>query len=114
MKLNTPELLAPYYKSVIRHVVKMGGDTDTNACIVGGMIGALVGVKNVDRTMLQTLLKFDCESQNIKRPAEFSVRKYAIPLIEALIEKSPKSNNHVYVVPDEGYLRAEVQQDPAN
>ena len=27
----------------MRQVIKEGGDTDTNAAIVGGMIGALIG-----------------------------------------------------------------------
>jgi ADP-ribosylglycohydrolase len=38
----------------------LGGDTDTNACIVGVMIGALTGLKNIPEKMLDTLLKFDC------------------------------------------------------
>ena len=32
--------------------IKQGGDTDTHACIVGGLIGALVGVKSVPEDML--------------------------------------------------------------
>jgi len=32
-----------YYTKVIREVIKEAGDTDTNAAIVGGMIGALTG-----------------------------------------------------------------------
>ena len=31
----------------------MGGDTDTNACIVGGMIGALYGFKKLDQVMVK-------------------------------------------------------------
>ena len=30
---------------VIKEVLSKGGDTDTNACIVGGLIGAAIGVK---------------------------------------------------------------------
>ena len=74
---------------MVRHTVKLGGDTDTNACIVGGMVGALLGIKNLDRAMVETVLKFDCETQKINRASEFSVRKYAIPLIETLIAKRP-------------------------
>jgi len=33
---------------VLKEVISMGGDTDTNACIVGGMMGALVGFKQLD------------------------------------------------------------------
>ena len=35
--------VAEFYAMAIRQTVELGGDTDTNACIVGGLIGALVG-----------------------------------------------------------------------
>ncbi len=38
-------------------VFSLGGDTDTNACIVGGMIGALVGVENLPELYLRNLIK---------------------------------------------------------
>jgi len=28
-------------------VIRQGGDTDTNACIVGGVIGSIVGFKKL-------------------------------------------------------------------
>ncbi len=31
----------------MREIVGLGGDTDTNAAIAGGMIGAYVGVKKL-------------------------------------------------------------------
>jgi ADP-ribosylglycohydrolase len=31
------------FEAVIYHVLMLGGDTDTNACIVGSMIGAYLG-----------------------------------------------------------------------
>jgi len=37
-----------FYKECIRRTIQRGGDTDTNAAIVGGMIGALVGTHNLD------------------------------------------------------------------
>ena len=36
------------YDLAIRHMLKQGGDTDTNACIVGGIMGALCGVKGLN------------------------------------------------------------------
>lgn len=33
------------YHDSIRQTIQEGGDTDTNACIVGGMLGALFGIK---------------------------------------------------------------------
>ena len=35
------------YSESIRQIIQQGGDTDTNACIAGGMIGALVGIKQI-------------------------------------------------------------------
>lgn len=31
------------YEKAIQETIRLGGDTDTNAAIVGGMIGALKG-----------------------------------------------------------------------
>jgi len=52
-----------FYERSLREVIKLGGDTDTNACIVGGMIGAYVGVKNINSQMLEKIFKFDCTLQ---------------------------------------------------
>jgi ADP-ribosyl-[dinitrogen reductase] hydrolase len=41
-----------FYFDSIRQVIKEGGDTDTNACIVGGMIGALVGMNGIPEEMV--------------------------------------------------------------
>lgn len=48
-----------FYMDSIRQVIKEGGDTDTNACIVGGMIGALVGFNSIPEEMLKKVI--DCE-----------------------------------------------------
>jgi hypothetical protein len=57
-----------FYFNAVRETIRLGGDTDTNGCIVGGMIGALVGVHNIPSHMIEKLLKFDCTSQGIRRP----------------------------------------------
>ena len=49
---NCPEeasLNENLYKNVLRNVIQQGGDTDTNAAIVGGMIGSIVGFKNLPK-----------------------------------------------------------------
>jgi len=51
------------YHDAVRLSIQQGGDTDTNACIVGGMIGALVGVKNIPGHILDSLLHFDCMNE---------------------------------------------------
>lgn len=59
----------------MRETIRLGGDTDTNGCIVGGMVGALVGIHNIPEHMINKLLKFDCTSEGIKRPDFLSVKR---------------------------------------
>ena len=56
------------YKDAIRLTIQQGGDTDTNACIVGGMMGALMGIKKIPSSMVDTLLSFDCALNGRNRP----------------------------------------------
>lgn len=53
------------YVTAIQHTLIKGGDTDTNACIVGGLIGAAVGVSKIPYYMTTAL--FECEP-NHNRP----------------------------------------------
>ena len=49
------------YEQALRQVLAGGGDTDTNACIVGGLVGARCGVDAVPPQMLQAVL--ECDTQ---------------------------------------------------
>jgi len=51
------------FKNTIREVISLGGDTDTNAAIVGGMIGALVGFSKIDEGMIKKLLMCDSSKE---------------------------------------------------
>ena len=44
------------YKDCLREILSLSGDTDTNACIAGAMIGALLGFKAIDEKMVETVL----------------------------------------------------------
>jgi ADP-ribosylglycohydrolase len=44
---------ASTFKEVIRNILDLKGDTDTNAAIVGGLIGAIVGFKNLPYEYLE-------------------------------------------------------------
>ena len=46
----------------VRLTIQEGGDTDTNACIVGGMIGALVGYTGLPNDMVMKVVNFDCNT----------------------------------------------------
>jgi len=48
-----------FFERAIRETVSLGGDTDTNACIVGGLIGSIIGVKSIQRYHLAKVLNYD-------------------------------------------------------
>ena len=59
------------YEDAIRMTLQKGGDTDTNACIVGGMVGAYQPIPSY---MSEPVFQFDCTRQQHIRPARYSVR----------------------------------------
>lgn len=46
------------FESGIRRVLEMGGDTDTNAAIVGGMLGAMFGYDDIPSFMKDPVMKY--------------------------------------------------------
>ena len=78
-----------FYAKAVKEAVQLGGDTDTNGCIVGGMIGALVGVQNIDDHMLRTTLSYDCAKNGRIRPEFLSVQRHALKNIDKLIKARP-------------------------
>ena len=60
-------LLGSDYQSAIAETLRGGGDTDTNACIVGGLIGAAVGVE-LPRVMRDAVLNCDTSKGQHPRP----------------------------------------------
>lgn len=74
------------YDFAMRKVIECGGDTDTNACIVGGMVGALVGFNCINPSYIGKVLSFDCtRSYDIERPEFLSPKHFAVPLIKTLL-----------------------------
>lgn len=70
--LRNPEIS---YEEAIKITLMKGGDTDTNAAIVGGMVAAY---QKIPDYMLKPVLDFDCTlpvGKYHKRPAEYSVKK---------------------------------------
>jgi ADP-ribosylglycohydrolase len=58
------------YKESITQTLLMSGDTDTNACIVGGLIGACVGGDAIPKNSMQSLICYSIQSL-IDRPTKF-------------------------------------------
>lgn len=46
------------FEASLRHTLSLGGDTDTNAAIVGGLMGALHGASLIPQSMLRPLISF--------------------------------------------------------
>ncbi len=70
------------YEEAIKITLIKGGDTDTNAAIVGGIVGSY---QSIPEYMLRPVLDFDCTVEGLrhhKRPAEYSVKKVIGHLIK--------------------------------
>ena len=61
------------YKKAILETLARGGDTDTNACIVGGLIGALHGINLIPNESLSKVLKCNTR-EGQARPAWYTSR----------------------------------------
>jgi ADP-ribosylglycohydrolase len=70
LMLETP------FVEALRETVAGGGDTDTNGCIVGGLLGALHGEDRVPESMRAAVLKCDT-TLGRRRPEFFSTRDAA-------------------------------------
>lgn len=79
-----------YYEKVLSETVKLGGDTDANACVVGALIGAFVGVRRLPLDMLSNLLSFEDSLNGQSREGAFLVREPMLQKIDQLIQVRPK------------------------
>ncbi len=59
------------YEAGLREVLAGGGDTDTNACIVGGMLGARWGAAAIPSEMRAAVLACDTSRGAHPRPVDF-------------------------------------------
>jgi len=76
----------------IGKMISKGGDTDTNACIVGGLIGAKLGFSELTKQMphqCSVLFNFDATVANQKRPEIFTPKE-ALSHISKLVQLAPE------------------------
>eukprot|EP00347_Sterkiella_histriomuscorum_P010277 403376918 len=74
---NDPTLT---YEKCIKQMLLAGGDTDTNAAIVGGLLGAYFGVGALPQNMIEAMLSFKTESDELKKQYGGQIRpRYLIP-----------------------------------
>ena len=84
------------YTFAMREIIQNGGDTDTNACIVGGILGALIGIKQIPKEYVDKSLTFDCTKDFTEddefgqpRPEFLSLKKVNFDKIGQLIQCMP-------------------------
>eukprot|EP01083_Nonionella_stella_P291551 992006_1 len=76
------------YKEAMRSVVGEGGDTDTNACIVGGLMGVYWGLKNIPKEYVDNIK--NCNPILDENRDKFQAKWYFKDKIpELLIENAP-------------------------
>lgn len=78
-------LLGSSYEQAIRQVLLCGGDTDTNACIVGGMIGAACGVRAIPGLMVQAVLQCKTSQGGQRRPKFLSTKQISFMVKKMLL-----------------------------
>ena len=75
--------------------MKLAGDSDTNCCIVGGMIGAYVGIDNIDQTKIRKVLECNIldspESLSSFRPSFILPSHGCVDEMMQLLEIAPHS-----------------------
>jgi len=81
--LRHPEIS---YKEAIRMTLLKGGDTDTNAAIVGGLVACR---HPIPEDMLQPVLRFDSAESGIRRPIEFCAKYAIVPYLQATTMNRP-------------------------
>jgi ADP-ribosylglycohydrolase len=53
--INVSALGSDFYKNEIEWVISRAGDTDTNACIVGGLLGSVIGFTKLPAEYLKKI-----------------------------------------------------------
>jgi len=75
------QMETPFYDA-LHETLRGGGDTDTNGCIVGGLIGALHGEGGIPAWMKQTVL--NCETSLGRPRPDWLSTRHVISLAERL------------------------------
>ena len=81
------EMNEQFYYDAIKDTISIGGDTASNAAIVGGILGAIVGIKRgIPQQMLHSLLRYDYEISpgetcyDVVKEEILSMKKYGVHL----------------------------------
>ena len=90
LKFQNCQAPETFYLDSIRMTMRLAGDADANATIVGGLIGALVGPFKLPQDLLKKVLDFDCTAEGTtQRPDTVSVRQRCVRYMVRLLQKRP-------------------------
>ena len=92
------------YNKIMYSICDFGGDTDTNAAIVGMILGPLIGLENFDNKYLDTFLSFYSKSRLLYTNVfMYFYAKYLIDIsnISNISTNNPKINFNFYKMIDE-------------
>ena len=80
------------FNHILKKILEQGGDTDTNAGIVGGLLGALIGYNDIyesNGNQISIMLNCEVSHEPNPRPKAFEP-KSALIKIDKLIDLAPK------------------------
>ena len=82
------------YKDSMQDILSKGGDTDTNACIVGGLMGACEGIDAIPEEWVDAVL-----NSEYKRPDWLRTKSESefFEMLDKLEEFKPKSDEDVII-----------------
>ena len=80
----------------IGDILKRGGDTDTNAAIVGGMLGAATGFDNLPEKLKKECLNVDTTIVGVKRPPWLVPKNHIHSLILQIFHDAPQQLEIIY------------------
>ena len=83
------------YVEAMRETLGIGGDTDTNAAIVGGLIGALVGVEGLPQDYRDKVTSYTYESKRGQRRPDFLNQTEIVQQVEELFAMAPATATFV-------------------
>jgi ADP-ribosyl-[dinitrogen reductase] hydrolase len=76
------------YLEALKETLAGGGDTDTNACIVGGLVGAACGAEQIPDALQIAVLNCDTDSGGHSRP-DWLHAKQLPELLKGLLANAP-------------------------
>ena len=85
------------YRTIMNQICDLGGDTDTNCCIVGAVIGPLIGMNNFGKE-LRTMIELIPPDRGI----------YSVSMILLFIIYLKKSNKDENLVKDNKYFLKQI------